>query len=231
MTTWIQALRNGLWLFIAVPSLLRAESIDHLNARWTGSKWEANRLVMPNLANQRAFFPLVTRGPGRVQLARGEPCILRIALLSTNSGHEEKIAQLWGRIHGKTDVPLAALSQKNGKLIWRCPISSDGDSLFDAPTDVELPTALSANVWQVFDVIINPQAYQQMFGWSSQNLSPIDPAKSTKGIPRVARQLSPAAWQIRQIDIQSLKTVWIGRIEILPIDAAPLAIAPNITAK
>ena len=45
------------------------------------------------------------------------------------------------------------------------------------------------------------------------------------------RQLSPAAWQIRQIDIQSLKTVWIGRIEILPIDAAPLAIAPNITAK
>ena len=186
---------------------------------------------MPNLANQRAFFPLVTRGPGRVQLARGEPCILRIALLSTNSGHEEKIAQLWGRIHGKTDVPLAALSQKNGKLIWRCPISSDGDSLFDAPTDVELPTALSANVWQVFDVIINPQAYQQMFGWSSQNLSPIDPAKSTKGIPRVARQLSPAAWQIRQIDIQSLKTVWIGRIEILPIDAAPLAIAPNITAK
>ena len=219
-------------LFIAAPGSLCSESIDHLNPRWTGEKWKANRLEISGLAFQRAFFPLVTQGPGRLQLPKKEAFILRLSILSTNVNKEEAVARLWGRIHGKTEIALATLYQSGGQLKWRCPISDRGDSLFDAPVDVELCSGkVSPNNWQTFDVVVNPLIYQQMFGWSSQNLSPIDPAKSTKGIPRVARQLSPAAWQIRQIDIQSLKTVWIGRIEILPIDAAPLAIAPNITAK
>jgi hypothetical protein len=216
-------------LFIAAPSLLCAESIDHLNPRWTGTQWEANRLELTNLAYQRAFFPQVTQGPGRMQMPKNEACLIRIAILSTNVGREEKIAQLWGRIHGKKEIPLATLCQRGGALVWRCPTSDAGDCLFDAPADVELSTGrIYPNTWETFDVIISPAAYQQMFGWNSPNLAPSDPAKSRKGAIRVARQLSPAAWEITRLEILSLRAVWIGRVEILPADAPPLTVSPNI---
>ena len=49
-------------------------------------------------------------------------------------------------------------------------------------SDVELCSGkVSPNNWQTFDVVVNPLIYQQMFGWSSQNIAPHDPAKTKKG--------------------------------------------------
>jgi hypothetical protein len=225
-------LRSSLFLFIAVPSLLYSESIDHLNPRWTGEKWKANRLEITGLAFQRAFFPLVTQGAGRLQLPKNEAFVLRLSVLSTNVNREEAIARLWGRIHGKKDSPLATLYQSGGHLKWKCPVSDSGDSLFDAPVDVELCAGkICQNNWQTFDVVVNPLAYEQMFGWSSQNIAPNDPAKTKKGATRVARQLSSAAWEISHLELLGLQTVWVGRIELLPQDTKPLIISPNVLTR
>jgi hypothetical protein len=225
-------LRCGLLLFIAAPSWLCSESIDHLNPRWTGEKWKANRLEISGLAFQRAFFPLVTQGPGRLQLPKNEAFILRLSILSTNVNKEEAVARLWGRIHGKTEIALATLYQSGGQLKWRCPISDRGDSLFDAPVDVELCSGkVSPNNWQTFDVVVNPLIYQQMFGWSSPNIVPHDPAKTGKGSNRVARQLSSAAWEISHLELLGMQSVWVGRIELLPPDAHPLNISPNVSTR
>jgi hypothetical protein len=189
-------------------------------------------LEITSLAFQRALFPLVTQGHGRLQLPENEPFIVRLSILSTNVNREEAIAQLWGRIHGKKETPLATLYQSGGQLKWKCPISDSGDSLFDAPVEVDLCTGkISSNNWQTFDVVVNPLAYEQMFGWSSQNIVPCDPAKTQKGRSRVARQLSSAAWDVSRLEILGLQTVWIGRIELLPPDAHPLIISPNISTR
>ena len=39
-----------------------AEIIDHLNARWQGCAWLANRLELSGLTYQGALFSLITQG-------------------------------------------------------------------------------------------------------------------------------------------------------------------------
>jgi hypothetical protein len=90
---------------------------------------------------------------------------------------------------------------------------------------------VSPNNWQTFDVVVNPLIYQQMFGWSSQNIAPQDPAKTQKGSSRVARQLSSAAWEIGHLEMLGMQSVWVGRIELLPPDAHPLNISPNVSTR
>jgi hypothetical protein len=224
----MRTLLHSLFLFIIAPSLLFSESIDHLNPRWTGEKWKPNRLSLSGLAFQRAFFPQVTQGPGQVHLPKDEAFVLRLSLLSIDSKQEEPILRLWGRVTGDADVVLATLYYRQGKYQWRCPISGKDDSLFDAPFEVEISTKAALNAWNTYDVILNPGAYQQMFGWNTTILSPVDPAKSRKGEIRTARQLTVAAWKIDRIEVVPMKSTWIGAIEILPPDVAPIILSPNI---
>ena len=175
----------------------------------------------------------MTQGPGRLQLPKNEVFVLRLSILSTNVNREEAVARLWGRIHGKKDSPLATLYQSGGQLKWRCPDKRQRTTacLMLQSMWSCAPARYAQTTGKPSMCVVNPLAYEQMFGWSSPNIVPNDPAKTGKGANRVARQLSSAAWEISHLELLGLQTVWVGRIELLPQDTHPLIISPNVLTR
>jgi hypothetical protein len=114
-------------------------------------------------------------------------------------------------------------------LVWVCPIDANGDSLFDAPKDVELETReLTPGLWATVDVLINPLAYQQTFGWNLEMNHPQDPAKPPGKPLHLARQLTAADWSLQRIEVPRFHAAWLGQIELLPADTPPAQLRPNI---
>jgi hypothetical protein len=105
-----------------------------------------------------------------------------------------------------------------------------GDSLFDSRTPVELETEeLPASVWVSADLLVNPMAYQQTFGWNLLANEPEDPARrASKGRRQMARQLTAAPWEIDHIELLQTRKTWLGHLELLPADTAPQMLNPNI---
>ena len=205
-----------------------AEIIDHLNARWQGCAWQANRLELSGLTYQGALFPLITQGPGAFSLPSGA-FVLRLHVLPLNTQDYEPMLVLWGRIADPHDKPLARLFLRKGRLVWVCPIDANGDSLFDAPKDVELETReLTSGLWATVDVFINPMPYQQTFGWNLEMNHPQDPAKPSGRPLHLARQLTSADWTLQKIEMPRLHAAWLGQMELLPADTPPAQLRPNI---
>ena len=182
---------------------------------------------------QCAFFPQVSTGNARVAIETKDPFILRIAVLTTNSASTCHLFDITGKINGLKDSVLATLSLNNGKLTWTCKVNTKGDSLFDAPADIDLSVPITVNTWSIYDVVINPLAYQQMFGWSSQTQQPEDPAKTLKRKPTLIRQLTGAAWNLHELHILPLtnKGIWLGELAILPLSTSPVRNSPNISKR
>ena len=205
-----------------------AELIDHFNARWKGCAWQANRLELPGLAWQGALFPLITQGPGAFSLPSGA-FVLRLCVLPLNSEDGEPILVLWGRIADPKDKPLARLFLRKRRLVWVCPIDPKGDSLFDAPRDVELETReLTPGLWATVDVLVNPLPYQQTFGWNLEMNHPQDPSKSSGKPLHLARQLTAADWSLQRIEVPRQHSAWLGQIELLAAGTPPTQLRPNI---
>ena len=205
-----------------------AEIIDHLNARWQGCAWQANRLELSGLTYQGALFPLITQGPGAFSLPSGA-FVLRLHVLPLNARDNEPVLVLWGRIADPRDKPLARLFLRKGRLVWVCPIDAKADSLFDAPKEVELETReLTSGLWATVDVFINPLPYQQTFGWNLEMNHPQDPAKPSGRPLHLARQLTSADWTLQKIEMPRLHAAWLGQMELLPADTPPAQLRPNI---
>ena len=206
---------------------MHAEDVDSTNPKWSGQSWKANDLQIPSLLHQAALFPIITRGSGEIYLPKDQAYVLRLALISTNN-EPEQIAKLWGRVSEHKDVVLATLWKKGSNYVWICPVNAKGDSLFDAPGNVTLPSyRCEPNNWVVLDTILNPNAYQQLFGWNSANAHSVDPALAAQSGP-LARQLSPAEWHISRLEILPLHSTSIGLISLLPQDTTPVLSGPNI---
>ena len=206
---------------------MHAEDIDSTNPKWSGKPWTANDLQIPSLLHQAALFPVLTRGTGEIYLPKDQAYVLRLALISTNAENEQ-IARLWGKVSEHKEVILATLWKKGSNYVWICPTSTKSDSLFDAPGDVSLPSYRCAqNNWVVLDTLVNPAAYQQLFGWNSDSPHPMDPALVAQSGP-LARQLSPAEWHLNRLEILQLHSVAIGQISLLPQDTTPVLSGPNI---
>lgn len=208
-----------------------AELVDHCNPRWEGAAWQANRLDFPTLAYQAALFPLITQGPGAFAVPSGS-FTLRLHVLPLPGQRDEALLTLWGRVEDKTTKPLATLWWRNGQLVWNCAVNPHGDSLFDASNDVELfSPRLAYGCWASVDVLINPNPYEQTFGWRLDVNQPEDPAKRHNTVLHLARQLSVAGWSLEKIEMPRVHSVWFGRMEILPPDAKPVQLRPNILRK
>jgi hypothetical protein len=230
MTIWTRIGLCVLCLFISAPKF-KAETIDHLNPRWQGAAWQANRLALPGMAYQGALYPLITQGPGSVTLPSG-PFVLRLHVLPLTAEREEPLLIVWGRVEEAKSQPLATLFLRQGRLVWICPVNPRGDSLFDAAHDIELATKeLAPRLWTTVDVLINPQPYQQTFGWNLELNHPEDPAKSAGKPLQLARQLSVAAWTLEKLEIPRLHSVWLGQMELLAPDTKPIQLRPNIIRK
>ena len=188
-----------------------------------------NSLQLPDLIYQRALFPLVTQGPARITLS-GEAFVLRLSVLFQDNRTEEPLMVLWGRIADPKPAPLATLYRRNGRLVWVCKENPAGDSLFDSRTPVDLETEdLPASVWVSADLLVNPMAYQQTFGWNLLTNEPEDTARrARKGRLQMARQLTAAPWEIDHIELLQMRKTWLGHLELLPADATPQMLNPNI---
>jgi hypothetical protein len=81
------------------------------------------------------------------------------------------------------------------------------------------------------DVLINPQPYQQTFGWNLELNHPQDPAKPSAQPLHLARQLSVAAWTLERIEIPRIHSAWLGQMELLPPDITPTQLRANIVRK
>lgn len=149
-----------------------------------------------------------------------------------NVERDEPLLVLWGRVEETKSKPLATLFLRHGRLVWICPVNARGDSLFDAAHDVELATEeLSAGLWTTVDVLINPEPYQQTFGWNLDLNHPEDPAKLSGKPLHLARQLSVAAWALEKIEIPRIHSAWFGQMELLRSDTKPIQVRPNIIRK
>lgn len=219
-----------LCLFISA-SKSKAETIDHFNPRWQGPAWQANRLEVPGLAYQAALFSLISQGPGSISLPSGA-FVLRLHVLPLTVKRDEPLLILWGRVEEPKAKPLATLLLRQRRLVWVCPVNPRGDSLFDAAHDVELATKeLTADLWTTVDVLINPQPYQQTFGWNLELNHPEDPVRPSGKPIHLARQLSVAGWTLEKIEIPRIHSVWFGQMELLPPDTKPIQLRPNIIRK
>lgn len=158
--------------------------------------------------------------------------MLRLHVLPTNVERDEPLLVLWGRVEETKSKPLATLFLRRGRLVWICPVNPRGDSLFDAAHDVELATEeLAPGLWTTLDVLINPEPYQQTFGWNLDLNHPEDPAKLSGKPLHLARQLSVAAWTLEKIEIPRIHSVWFGQMELLPPDTKATQLRPNIIRK
>jgi hypothetical protein len=178
---------------------------------------------------QRALFPLVTQGPASIALP-SEAFVLRLSVLFRDDRAEEPLMVLWGRIADPKPAPLATLYLRSRRLVWVCKENPIGDSLFDARSPVELETDdLSTNLWTSADLLVNPMAYQQTFGWNLVTNEPEDPARRTAtGRLHMARQITAARWEIDRIELLPMRKTWLGQIELLPADTLPQMINPNV---
>lgn len=220
----------ALCLFISAGSF-KAETVDHFNPRWQGAAWQPNHLRLPDLRYQDVLFPLVTQGPGSLKLPT-DAFVLRLHVLPLSLPHDEPLLVVWGRVEAAEAKPLATLYLRNGKLVWICPINPTGDSLFDAARDVELTTnELTTGLWTTFDVEINPRPYEQTFGWRLDLNVPENPAKPSGKPLHLARQLSAAEWVLEKMEIRQLRSVWLGQLELLPPQAEPSQLRPNLFRK
>src|SRR6266568_6531406 len=225
MTIWTRTWLCALCLSISALRS-KAETIDQFNPRWRGSAWQANRLDLPGLAYQGALFPLITQGPGFIALPSGA-FVLRLHVLALALQRDEPLLIVWGRVEEPKAKPLATLYLRSGRLVWVCRVDSRGDSLFDAAQNVELPTKeLTAGLWATADVLINPQPYQQTFGWNLELNHPEDPAKSSGKPLHLARQLSVAGWTLEKVEIPRIHSAWLGQMELLPPDTKPTQLRP-----
>ena len=180
---------------------------------------------------QAALFPLITQGPGFIALPSGA-FVLRLHVLPMNVERGEPLLVLWGRVEEMKSKPLATLFLRRGRLVWVCPVNPRGDSLFDAAQDVELATSeLSPGLWTTVDVLINPQPYQQTFGWNLEMNQPEDPAKVSGKPLHLARQLSVAGWMLEKLEIPRIHSAWLGQMQLLPPDTKPTQLHPNIIRK
>jgi len=221
-----------MWLCVLCLSISawrsEAEIIDDHNARWQGTAWQANRLDLAGLTYQSALFPLITQGPGAFSLPSGA-FVLRLHVLPLNSEVSEPVLVLWGRVADPLEKPLAWLFLRKGRLIWVCPIDPKGDSLFDAPKNVELENkALTPGLWATIDVLVNPLPYQQTFGWNLEINHPQDPAKQSGTPLHLARQLTAADWSLQKIEVPRLRAAWLGQMELLPANTPSAQLRPNI---
>lgn len=158
--------------------------------------------------------------------------MLRLHVLPTNVERDEPLLVLWGRVEETKSKPLATLFLHRGRLVWICPVNPRGDSLFDAAHDVELATEeLAPGLWTTLDVLINPEPYQQTFGWNLDLNHPEDPAKLSGKPLHLARQLSVAAWTLEKIEIPRIHSAWFAQMELLPPDTKPIQLRPNIIRK
>lgn len=188
-------------------------------------------MELPGLAYQSALFPLITQGPGSVTLP-AEPFVLRLHVLPLNVERDEPLLILWGRVEEAKSKPLATLFLRQGRPVWICPVNPRGDSLFDAARDVELATEkLPPRLWTTVDLLINPQPYQQTFGWNLELNRPEDPAKPSGKPLHLARQLSGAAWTLEKVEIPRIHAAWLGQVELLPADTKPIQLRPNVIRK
>lgn len=184
------------------------------------------------MAYQAALFPLITQGPGFISLPSGA-FVLRLHVLPTNVERDEPLLVMWGRVEEAKPKPLATLFlRRGGRLVWICPVNPRGDSLFDAPQDIELATKeISPGLWTTVDVLINPQPYQQTFGWNLELNQPEDPAKPSGKPLHLARQLSVAGWTLEKIEMPRIRSAWLGQMELLPPDTQPIQLRANIIRK
>lgn len=209
--------------FIAQLSL--AETIDSYNAKWTGTTWQINQLNTSALVYQQVFYPLVTQGPGAFPL-NPDGFVLKVSIFITTNAPDQEILHITGRITDDKDSTLTTLAFQGGKLVWVCPVNQNHDSLFDAPQSVNLmSTAIRRGEWLNTYTLAQPGAFQQTFGWKKAANAPLDPQKTT--VLSMARQLSPAAWELKKVEISKLNGIFIGCIEMLPTDAEPVP-AQNI---
>ena len=230
MTIWTRTWLCALCLFISAWRS-KAETIDHFNPHWQGSAWQANRLELPGLAYQGALFPLITQGPGFATPPSGA-FVLRLHVLPLTIQRDEPLLIVWGRVEEPKAKPLATLYLRRGRLVWLCPVNPRGDSLLDAAQDVELTTKeLTSGLWTTVDVLINPQPYQQTFGWNLELNHPQDPAKPSGQPLHLARQLSVAAWTLEKIEIPRIHSAWLGQMELLSPDTTPAQLRPNMFRK
>lgn len=215
------------WCFTAPRS--GAEIVDHLNPRWEGASWVANRLQTPGLVYQRALFPLVTQGPARLRVPEGA-FVLRLSVFIQETVGEAPVLVLWGRVADAKPAPLATLYLRNGRLLWVCPDNPKGDSLFDTKIPVELMNdSMPAGLWLTVDTLVNPAAYQQTFGWNRTINAPEDPARRKRTGPLLmARQLSEAPWEIDHFELPKLDKLWIGQLELLNPETPTQTINLNV---
>ncbi len=158
--------------------------------------------------------------------------MLRLHVLPLTVERDEPLLVLWGRVEEAKSKPLATLFLRRGRLVWICPVNPKGDSLFDAAQDVELASSkLAPNLWTTVDVLINPQPYQQTFGWNLELNHPEDPGKSSGRPLHMARQLSVAGWTLERIEIPRIHSAWLGQVELLPSDTQPIQFRPNVIRK
>lgn len=226
MTTLIRTLLSSLCLCLAAESS-RAELIDHFNPRWKGSEWKPNELKLA-LAYQQALYPLVTQGPGVVQMPSGA-YVLRLSVCVQDKAPDQRVMTFWGKVTDPKETPLATLQLKDNKLVLICPVNPKGDSLFDARARVELESrTFSRGTWATFDLLVNPGSFQQTFGWNLGQNRPADPARTHQAPLHMARQLSPAAWEISKLELEVCKHVWLGQLELLPADIVSSGPAANI---
>ena len=222
----MKTLVNSLLLYTLALHISSAEIVDSTSAKWSGDPWKPNQLALEHWPYQGGVFPIVTQGRGHVQLPKLD-FTLRLALMHTNAT-PNLVAKLWGKVAGTTNSCLAELVFNGTNYSWQCPISTTNDSLFDSSTAVILDSPpIRTNQWVYLDTLINPQAYQQTFGWSSGDNLPHDPATPAKTKFNLARQLSPADWSIEYLEIVP-NSNFIGRIELLPAHAPSNLIPLNI---
>ena len=158
--------------------------------------------------------------------------MLRLHVLPLTTQRDEPLLIVWGRVEEPKAKPLAILHLRRGRLVWVCPIDNRGDSLFDAAQDVELPTKeLTSALWTTVDVLINPQPYEQTFGWNLALNHPEDPAKPSGKPIHLARQLSVAGWRLERIEIPRIHSAWLGQMELLPPDTSSTQLRPNLIRK
>ncbi len=149
-----------------------------------------------------------------------------------NVERDEPLLVLWGHVEETKSKPLATLFLRRGRLVWNCLVNPRGDSLFDAAQDVELATKeLPTGLWTTVEVLINPQPYQQTFGWNLELNQPEDPAKPSGKPLHLARQLSVAGWTLDKIEMSRIHAAWFGQMELLPPDTQPLQLRANIIRK
>lgn len=210
--------------FVALQS--EAELVDHLSPRWRGASWSVNPLQIATLRHQEAAFPLVTQGEGTVTLSN-EPVTIRLGLF-IRTLTDEKIMTVWGTVTETKNRELATLYLQQGRLVWVCPVNPYGDSLFDAKETITMPLKTNPARWQLVDVTLDPRPYQQMFGWATGKSDPQNPAQRTRqGEITLARQPTSAEWHVTHLQIHKLNAIWLGRIELLDINAS-LPPSPNI---